>query len=104
MIPSCPLCGGDWPDHKLRENGGIVANDRGHIVLVGVQLTLFRAAKRPGGVTMQQAEKLTGAARESIRVAVCLMNQNYRLGRLGEKLVNVNGVGVSARYVLREVR
>ena len=103
-VADCPLCGGEWPDHKLRHHGNILANDHGHISLVGIRLTIFRAAKRPGGVTMLQLEEITGSSAESIRVAICQMNK-HKLGKLGKKIVNVGESGpAGARYVLREVR
>ena len=102
MSAACPLCGGEWPDHELREDGKILANDHGHISLVGIQMTIFRAARRPGGVTMLQATELTGASNESIKVSVCNMNK-HKLARLGKKIVNLSEPGDWAWYVLREV-
>ena len=104
MSAACPLCGGEWPDHELREDGNILANATGYTSLVGVGKTIFRAVKRPGGATMLQLEELTGTSPESIKVTVYYMNK-YKLARLGKRVMNVSGRGmVAARYVLREVR
>ena len=102
MAIACPLCGGKWPDHHLREDGNIFANDLGHVVFVGVRLTIFRAAQRPGGVTMKQATEITGTSPSVIKSEVCQVNK-HELSRIGKKLVNVTGRGdPDARYVLHE--
>jgi len=102
-IAVCPLCRGEWPDQNLREHENILANEQGHISLVGIRLTIFRAIKRPGGATTHQLAEITGAPAITIKTAVCQMNK-HKLGKIGKRIENVGERGLAgAHYVLREV-